>query len=145
MGSTLWQILEKHCPSFHALKKFTLAQLLSTENTIQQTQRTPQTTSTWAQYSRLDITHALKLLLSTRGQSKIFLPSARLLAAFDKTSRKRVSKVNLVKGYSKNTQTLYLFKLSTTKSKITIDGSMGRDRLTTNGDCLPRILPRVPL
>ena len=50
-----------------------------------------------------------------------------------------------VLGYPKNTQTLYLLNLSTTKSEIPITGSTGSRPANHHGFCLLMIEPHVPL
>ena len=94
---------------------------------------------TGAQYSRLDKSYTLKQLLSTYEQSnnlRAWCSTPRLLTASDTTSRKWISSVSLKSK---------LLKLSTTKSEITITGSIGPRPANQHTFYLLRAEPHVSL
>ena len=116
----------RHWSSFcTAKKKFSLKQLFrSANNTIQLTQmRLCRRLHTGAQCSRLNKTW---IETGTRGQSNIRHGTQQTPGCI----RQNITQMNLkrqfrVLGYPKNMQTLYLLKLITSKSKITVTGSIG--------------------
>ena len=105
---------------------------------------------TEAQYSRLEKAYAIKQLLRTRGQSNNFharRTTPWLLAAFDTTSRKWVSNVNLESKNTPRIRTLLAFSrpVLLRVRPPCITGRIGLRPANHHGYRSLRIEPRVPL